>query len=196
MVGDLPATRPKVKINEKQLKFCREYVVDLNATQAAIRAGYSPRTAQEQSARMLSKAIITLEVQRLLSESKALARTSAEKVLNEIANIAHVDIAEIFDEAQCLKPIEQIKPETRAAIDKIEVFEEYLGAGKDRVYVGRTKKITFHDKTKNLETLAKYFRLLSDHQPINNTTNIQVNSTTQNVYAKVLICLPPKKSLT
>lgn len=45
-------------MTDKQARFCEEYMIDLNATQAAIRAGYSPKTAQEQSARLLSNVTI------------------------------------------------------------------------------------------------------------------------------------------
>lgn len=52
-------------LNPKQQRFCEEYVVDLNGTQAAIRAGYSPKTANEQAARLLAKASIQEEVEKL-----------------------------------------------------------------------------------------------------------------------------------
>ena len=47
-------------MTDKQARFCEEYMIDLNATQAAIRAGYSPKTAQEQSARLLSNVMVQI----------------------------------------------------------------------------------------------------------------------------------------
>jgi hypothetical protein len=49
---------PHTSHSKKQRRFVDEYLVDLNATQAAIRAGYSPRTAQEQSSRLLSNVMV------------------------------------------------------------------------------------------------------------------------------------------
>ena len=51
-------------MTDKQARFCEEYMIDLNATQAAIRAGYSPKTAQEQSARLLSNVMVQEAVQK------------------------------------------------------------------------------------------------------------------------------------
>lgn len=49
-------------MTDKQARFCEEYMIDLNATQAAIRAGYSPKTAQEQSARLLSNVMLWFKI--------------------------------------------------------------------------------------------------------------------------------------
>lgn len=69
-------------MNEKQKRFCDEYLIDCNATQAAIRAGYSPKTAQVQSARLLSnvmvKAYIDEQLERLHNEKTADAREVLE----------------------------------------------------------------------------------------------------------------------
>ena len=52
----------ELKLNNKQMMFCKEYMIDLNATQAAIRAGYSKKTAQEIGSQNLSKLIIQEEM--------------------------------------------------------------------------------------------------------------------------------------
>jgi len=60
-----------VTLTQKQKRFTEEYMVDLNATQAAVRAGYSPKTAKDQASRMLTKVDIHQEIQtglRLVSE--------------------------------------------------------------------------------------------------------------------------------
>ncbi len=76
------------KLTEKQQRFCDEYLIDLNATQAAIRAGYSERTANEQGARLLAK----VSVQEYVAERKADRRKRTEitqdMVLTELAAIA------------------------------------------------------------------------------------------------------------
>lgn len=72
------------KLSAKQEQFCREYLVDLNATQAAIRAGYSPKTAQEQASRLLSNVIVVERVAVLKQERANKVARTAQDVLNDI----------------------------------------------------------------------------------------------------------------
>ena len=55
-------------MTDKQARFCEEYMIDLNATQAAIRAGYSPKTANEQAARLLANVSIQNRIAQLQAE--------------------------------------------------------------------------------------------------------------------------------
>jgi len=70
------------KLTDKQKRFCEEYLIDLNATQAAIRSGYSEKTAQEQSARMLSKVIIQTEIKRLQDIRSERTELTQDYVIN------------------------------------------------------------------------------------------------------------------
>lgn len=80
------------ELNEKQAAFCREYVVDLNATQAAIRAGYSPKRADSQGPRLLGHVGIQAEIQRLITERQQRTQVTADRVVQELAAIAFADI--------------------------------------------------------------------------------------------------------
>lgn len=72
----------------KQQRFCEEYMIDLNATQAAIRAGYSPQTAQEQSSRLLSNVMVKNEIARLQAKQSVHTGITADRVLREYGSIA------------------------------------------------------------------------------------------------------------
>ena len=72
------------KLSAKQEQFCREYLVDLNATQAAIRAGYSPKTAQEQASRLLSNVIVVERVAVLKQERASKVARTAQDALNDL----------------------------------------------------------------------------------------------------------------
>lgn len=72
------------KLTNKQMMFCREYLKDLNATQAAIRAGYSEKTANEQSSRLLAKVNIQEYIQKLMDKRSQKVEITAENVLNSI----------------------------------------------------------------------------------------------------------------
>lgn len=75
------------KLTPKQERFCDEYLIDLNATQAAIRAGYSKRTAQEQSSRLLSKAIVSERIEVLKLERSEKTKIDAAWVLLEAEDL-------------------------------------------------------------------------------------------------------------
>ena len=94
-------------LNAKQEAFCREYIIDLNATQAAIRAGYSERTAQEQSSRLLSNVIVSDRVAELMRDRSSRVRIDADYVLNRLAEIDQMDVADILAEDGSLKPIKE-----------------------------------------------------------------------------------------
>jgi phage terminase small subunit len=82
---------PQSSLTPKQAAFCREYLVDLNATQAAIRAGYSERTARQAGAENLSKPDIRREIKRLIEERAERTEITAERVLRELAALALYD---------------------------------------------------------------------------------------------------------
>ena len=71
-------------LNPKQTRFVAEYLIDLNATQAAIRAGYSKRTAQEIGSENLSKPMIAAAVAAGIAKRAGKLELTAEKVLKDI----------------------------------------------------------------------------------------------------------------
>ncbi|MCR4646277.1 MAG: terminase small subunit [Oscillospiraceae bacterium] len=79
-------------MTNKQKRFCEEYLIDLNATQAAIRAGYNPKTARSQGQRMLTKVDIVLYLQRLREEQSERTSITADTVLTELQRIALSDV--------------------------------------------------------------------------------------------------------
>jgi len=68
----------------KQKKFCKEYLIDLNATQAAIRAGYAKNSARQMASEMLTNANIQEYVQKLMDKRAKKAEITAENILNDI----------------------------------------------------------------------------------------------------------------
>lgn len=75
------------ELGHQQELFCQEYIKDLNATQAATRAGYSKKTAQEQSSRLLSNVIIKARVDELLAKRSKRLEITADKVLRDIEQV-------------------------------------------------------------------------------------------------------------
>ncbi|NBX03922.1 MAG: terminase small subunit [Alphaproteobacteria bacterium] len=75
-------------LKEQQKRFCKEYVIDCNATQAAIRAGYAKQTAKQQGSRLLTNVDVSAEIERLSASVHKKLEISAERVLQELAAIA------------------------------------------------------------------------------------------------------------
>ncbi len=70
-----------LKLNEKQKMFCEEYIIDLNATQSAIRAGYSEKTARQIGAKLLTKVDIQLYIEKLMQDKKDKLIAKQDEVL-------------------------------------------------------------------------------------------------------------------
>lgn len=146
----------------KQSAFCAEYLIDLNATQAAIRAGYSARTARSVGAENLTKPDIQAEVSRLIGERSKRVEVSADTVIAELLRLAMTDIGQAFNEDGSLKAIHKMPEDIRRAIAGVDVFEEFEGRGEDRDQIGWTKKIRFWDKNKALEMLGRHLKMFTD----------------------------------
>ena len=74
-------------MNEKQKRFCEEYLIDCNATQAAIRAGYSEKTAGSQAFDLLKKPEIQNYIQELMEDRRKATIASAEEVLEYLTSV-------------------------------------------------------------------------------------------------------------
>lgn len=92
-------------LTDKQEMFCREYLIDLNATQAAIRAGYSAKTANRTASENLSKPDIKLRIAELKAQRNDLVGINAEYVLNRLIEIDQMDVLDILLQNGELKPI-------------------------------------------------------------------------------------------
>lgn len=158
-------------LSDQHQRFVAEYLVDLNATEAAIRAGYSPKTASQQGSRLLGNAKIAEAV--AAGAKKRLERleqkgVDADTVLSELLRIATVDIAEAFDGEGKLKPIHEIPVDVRRAISAVEIDElwdtdvDEDSGRKVKVQTGFTRKVKFWDKPKTLEALGRHLKLFTD----------------------------------
>lgn len=154
------ADRSPSSLTPKQQRFVAEYLIDLNATQAAIRAGYSAKTANANAARLMVVDGIATAIAAGTARQLERADLSAVRVLEEYRRLAFVDLRGFFDAAGNLKPIGQLTAEQGSALAGFEVIKKNAEAG-DGV-VDRVHKIKVWDKTRTLEVLAKHFGLLED----------------------------------
>lgn len=152
----------KQELTIQQKLFCEEYLVDFNATQAAIRANYSEKTAYSQGNRLLKHVEARKYINKILEERSKTVMVSAEFVVRELLKVATADLSEAFDENGKLKPIHEIPKNVRMAIASIETDEIFDGFGEDRHKIGETKKIKFWNKMQSLDLLGKHLKMFTE----------------------------------
>lgn len=140
-------------MTKKQKRFIEEYLIDLNATQAAIRAGYSPDTARSIGSENLTKPDIQARIAKAMAERSRRTGVNADRVVMELAKIAFVNASDVIDaETATLKP--DAAPEDTAAIQSVKVKT----FGED----GLEREIKMADKLKALELLGKHLGMFKD----------------------------------
>jgi phage terminase small subunit len=107
------------KLQPKQEKFCQEYLIDLNGSKSAIRAGYSEKTSREIASNLLTKVNIQSYIQLLREKQIKRTEVTADKVIKEIARIAFADPRNILDEEMKLKNIHELDENETACIQEI-----------------------------------------------------------------------------
>lgn len=138
------------KLTDKQELFAREYLKDLNATQAAIRAGYSEKTARSQANRMLTNVDIENRIAELKSVRNEEVGIDAAYVLKRLVEIDQMDVLDILLSNGELKPIKDWPKTWRTTLSGMDVTEIAGDAP------SLLKKIKWPDKVKNLELLGKH----------------------------------------
>lgn len=151
-----------MSLGPKQQRFVEEYLKDLNATQAAERAGYSLKTAASQGSRLLKNVEIAAELAQRQKARTDAADFDATTVLKELVRIATSDIGEAFDGDGNLRKLKDIPPNVRRAISGVEVDELFEGRGEERASIGLVRKVKLWDKVKALELLGKNLKLFVD----------------------------------
>lgn len=145
----------KRKLSPKQTAFVTEYIKDFNGTQAAVRAGYSPKTANEQAARLLAKVSIQESVKGYQDRASDEAEISLKWWLKKMKQLADFDPRKFFDEKGDLRPIDKLDDDCAAALAGIDTQEILIGSGEDK-QVAIVKKIKFTDRRAVLDLIGKH----------------------------------------
>lgn len=143
-------------MRDKQKRFCEEYLIDLNATQAAIRAGYSPKTAGQIGNRLLKNVQIRARIAAARAEQSKRTGVNADRVIRELARIAFVNPTEVIDTDKATVLPGASKDDT-AAIASVKVKTSNSDTGKSV-----EREIRFHDKNKALELLGRHLGMFND----------------------------------
>lgn len=156
------------KLTEKQQRFVEEYLIDLNATQAAIRAGYSVKTANEQGSQNLAKLSIQSAIAEAMAERSKRTGVNQDRVVQELARIAFVKATDIVDAEGRIK--ESATDDDLACIEVIK-HEKFTGeAG-----ISERFEIRISSKLKALEMLGKHLGMWDDKQNVNVTVPVVIS---------------------
>lgn len=142
----------------KKHLFAKEYIIDLNASKAAIRAGYSEKTAYSMGQRLLKDVEIQKEIQRLMDERGKRTEITADRVLIEIGRIAFFNPKNLFNSDGTPKTMQDISDDTAAAISGLDVVSMSGGEAQ----AGQILKYKIADKNSALEKLCKHLGLFNE----------------------------------
>lgn len=140
-------------LTQKQKLFIDEYLIDLNATQAAIRAGYSPNNADKIGSELLGKTRVSDAIKTAMAERSKRIGVNADRVVQELAKIAFVNATKVMDPKTAMVR-EDALPEDTAAIQSVKVKT----FGED----GLEREIKMADKLKALELLGRHLGMFKD----------------------------------
>jgi phage terminase small subunit len=132
-------------LTARQKLFALEYPIDLNGTQAAIRAGYSARTAEAAASRLLRNVKVGAEIRRVMDERAKRLEISADNVLRELAKLAFSNIDDflvIHEDGTAHFDLSKADRDQRAAITRYVVDEFTEGTGEEARKVRRTASIS------------------------------------------------------
>lgn len=145
-----------LELTPKQQRFVDEYMVDCNGTQAAIRAGYSKRTANEQAAQLLAKLSIrkAIDARREALSKEVLA--DLPRTVRELICVGYADIGMLYDNEGRMLPIQDWPECVRRAVKSIKRVPVYKGTGEKRAIVGYQLEPVLFDKNAALNMLMRH----------------------------------------
>lgn len=152
-------TSDQRKLAPKVQQFINEYKQDGNGKQAAIRAGYSPKTAEVQASRLLRNVQVAEAIRQHQEQLRAKSGVTAERVVEELARIGFADLRRVFGADGKLLHAKDIPEDVARAVASIEVTKT---AGTKHKPAETTTKIRFWEKPKALHTMAHILGMLKD----------------------------------
>lgn len=155
------------KLTDKQQRFVDEYLIDLNATQAAIRAGYSVNTAQEQGSQNLSKLMVQQAIAERMAERSKRTGVNQDRVVLELAKIAFVKMTDIVTSEGKIK--ENATDDDLSCIESVK----YKRSDTDTGY-SVEREVKIGSKLKALELLGKHLGMWNDKLDVNITQPIVI----------------------
>jgi len=157
-------------LNRRQKLFVQEYLVDLNATQAAIRAGYSPKTAPFIGAENLKKPQIQTAISAAMAERSKRTEITQDMVVKELALIGFADMADFvkIDESGMIQaiPLDTLAEGKSRIIKKVREKRVIKSTAEGDQILDATYEFELCDKVKSLENLGRHLGMFVEKREI------------------------------
>lgn len=151
-------------MTKKQKRFVEEYLIDLNATQAAIRAGYSPHTAKDIGCENLAKPNIAAAVSQAMAERSRRTGINQDRVLQELARIGFAKITDVVD-PETAKILPDASDDDLACIQSIKIKPNEFGT---------EREVKLYDKKSALVDLGKHLGLFKDKMELTGDMDLNI----------------------
>ena len=148
-------------MTKKQDRFVKEYLIDLNGTQAAIRAGYSPKTANEQASRLLANVSVKKAIDKAIAERSRRTGISADRVVRELAKIGFANIGDVVD-LNTAKIKDSATEDDLACIQAVKIKPTEWGI---------EREVRMYDKKGALVDLGRHLGIFNDRIEISGLDN-------------------------
>ena len=161
-------------MTDRQKRFVEEYLVDLNATQAAIRAGYSPKSANANGYKILARPNIRTAVDEAIAERSRRTGINQDRVVRELARVAFLDPADMID-LNGAAVRKDASTEDTACIASVKVKNSKTAKGG----VSTEREIKLCDKLKALELLGRHLGMFSDRVKVDGAVPVVISGAEQ-----------------
>lgn len=158
-----------MSLTPKQNRFVAEYLIDLNATKAAIRAGYSTNRANAMGHDNLTKPDIAIAIEAAMKARSDRTEITQDRVLAEYAKLAFLDPRRFYDANGALIPVPLLPADVAAALSSMEVTVERSNGEAGPTFAD-VKKIKFSDKKGALDSVARHLGMFKDKVDMTVTT--------------------------
>jgi phage terminase small subunit len=175
-----------MSLNPKQQRFVEEYVKDFNATQAAIRSGYSQKTAGQIGEENLRKPEIKEAVEALKKKASDANEVTVARVLQGILRVAELDPRKAYDSKGDLLPIHKLPDEVAFAISGIDTEEIYEYERGTRKNIGKVRKLKFSSRDRALELLGRYLAMFLDRAELTGKNGKPLIPSASSEHVKIL----------
>lgn len=182
-------------LTPRQLRFVGEYLVDLNATQAAIRAGYSRKTAQEQSSRLLSNVMVAAAVAAAQAKRSERTEITQDRVLTELAKLGFANMADYMVATAGGGPyldFSALTQDQAAALQEVTVEDYVEGRGENARGVKRVK-FKLADKRAALVDIGRHLGMFKDRLELSGDVNQTDNDQIAADIAQILGLTPAER---
>ena len=155
------------KLTAKQEAFKQEYLVDLNQTQAAIRAGYKPKYAAQIACELMKKPAVKEAIDMAMADRAGRTGVNVDRVIRELARIAFVKASDVISMSDATI-LEEADADDLAAIASVKVKQMYGDIE------GIEREVKLCDKLRALELLGKHLGMFSDKLQITGAMPVQI----------------------